>query len=117
MKQTAKIMAVAAALFVGSLAIFSSPTIAGSAYAGEADMSGGEMSPRSLYVQNCARCHGTNGKAETPLGRRLEADALNGVSASKAARIIASGKGKMPSFRRKLTPAQISQIAGYVSTL
>jgi mono/diheme cytochrome c family protein len=114
MKKTAKIIAMCAALCVGALATFSSPR-AGFTYAG--DMSGGEMSPQSLYVQNCARCHGKDGKSDTPTGRRLKADDLNGVSASKAARIIASGKGKMPSFKRKLTAAQISQIAGYVSTL
>ena len=77
------------------------------------------MSPRTLYVQNCARCHGSNGKAQTALGKRLEADDLTASTASiaKITRQITNGKGKMPSFRRKLTSEQIASLAGYVKSL
>lgn len=78
-----------------------------------------EASPRSLYVQNCARCHGSNGKAQTTLGRKLEADDLTASSAStaKIIRTVTNGRGKMPSFRKKLSKAQIESIAGYVRSL
>lgn len=75
-------------------------------------------SPRSLYVQNCARCHGSDGKSQTALGRKLDADNISGgTSTSKTVRLVTNGKGKMPSFKRKLTAAQINQIADYVKSL
>lgn len=76
-------------------------------------------SPRTLYLQNCARCHGANGKAQTELGKRLEADDLTTSSAStaKIIRTITNGRGDMPSFKKKLTTAQIVSIAGYVRSL
>jgi mono/diheme cytochrome c family protein len=75
-------------------------------------------SPRTLYVQNCARCHGSNGKAETALGRKLDAaDLTGGRSIAGITRIVKSGKGKMLSFRKRLTAKQIADIAGYVHSL
>ena len=82
-------------------------------------VSDGVTSPRSLYMQNCARCHGANGKAETALGKKLEADDLTASTAStaKVIRTITNGRGKMPSFRKKLTATQIKSVAEYVKTL
>lgn len=82
----------------------------------------GAVSPRSLYVQNCARCHGSDGRSDTKEGRRLEADDLTtgdakGISNDKLTRVIKNGRGKMPGFGKKLTPAQIAQIASYVRSL
>lgn len=76
-------------------------------------------SPRSLYAQNCARCHGSNGKAQTALGKKLEADDLTASSASKdkIIRTVTNGRGDMPSFKKKLSKAQIASIAGYVRSL
>ena len=73
-------------------------------------------SPRTLYVQNCAKCHGSNGKAQTALGKRLGADDLTAstASTSKIIRVITNGRGKMPSFKKKLSTKQISSLAGYV---
>ncbi len=83
---------------------------------------GNATSPRSLYVQNCARCHGSNGKGQTKEGRRLEADDLTssdakGISDAKRTRVITNGRGKMPGFGKKLTAAQIAQVASYVRSL
>ena len=103
------VFAAAAGVFV-----FASETATTSSAAGVDDLS----SPRTLYVQNCARCHGSDGKAETRLGRKYKADDISGgVGVNKTIRIVTSGKGHMPSFKRKLTAAQISQIASYVSGL
>ena len=84
-------------------------------------MAAGETadSPRSLYVQNCANCHGADGRADTAKGRELDADDLTtakvqNMSTAKIIRVITNGKGDMPALGRKLTPAQIRSIAGYV---
>jgi cytochrome c553 len=75
-------------------------------------------SPRTLYVQNCARCHGGDGKANTTLGRKYKADDISGgTGVNKTIRIVTNGKGHMPSFKKRLTAAQIAQIANYVSSL
>src|ERR1043166_3932000 len=106
-----KVTAVAAVSIVAGGAFLFARTPAGSA-------SAEPVSPRSLYSQNCARCHGANGKAQTRLGRKLEADDISGgMSTEKIIRTVTNGKGEMPSFRKKLTAAQIRQIADYVHSL
>lgn len=94
------------------------------AYLPLADNSAAERvsSPRSLYIQNCARCHGADGRAQTRLGKKLEADDLTtedvkNMSTAKIERVITNGRLDMPAFRRKLTRQQISQVAGYVRSL
>lgn len=76
-------------------------------------------SPRTLYIQNCARCHGANGKAQTELGKKLEAEDLTAstASTSKIIRTVTNGRDDMPSFGKKLTKAQIASLAGYVRSL
>ena len=76
-------------------------------------------SPRTLFLQNCARCHGSNGKAQTALGKKLEAEDLTASTAStaKIIRTITNGRASMPSFRKKLTTAQIASLAGYVHSI
>ena len=75
-------------------------------------------SPRTLYAQNCARCHGGDGKANTALGRKYKADDITGgVGTNKTIRIVTNGKGHMPSFKKRLSAAQIAQLANYVHSL
>ena len=114
MRNLAKLGAVMAFLMTGIFVFASGETRTTAAAAYE-----GEASPRSLYVQNCARCHGSNGKAQTRLGRKLEADDLTTSTASEAKiiRMITNGQGDMPSFRKKLNAAKIASIAGYVQSL
>ncbi|MEO6656500.1 MAG: c-type cytochrome [Pyrinomonadaceae bacterium] len=97
-----------------------SATLAGWAHAAPAaGRSNQSVSPRSLYVQNCARCHGVDGKAQNALGKKLEADDLTASTAStaKIIRTITNGRGDMPSFRKKLTTKQIASLASYVHSL
>lgn len=79
----------------------------------------GETSPRTLYVQNCARCHGANGKSRTDLGMQLDADDLttSSASTSKIIRFITNGRGEMPGFKKKLSATQIASISRYVKSL
>jgi len=88
----------------------------------QANASADPVNPRSLFVQNCARCHGSDGRANTPVGRKLEAADLTDPdvrsrSAASISRIIRNGRPGMPAFRKKLSPAQIASIAGYVRSL
>ena len=118
LKNISKIGIVTGFFVVGAFFLFSNSAQASLANR-KAAATGEAMSPRSLYVQNCASCHGSNGKSQTAKGKQLEADDISGgdVSTSKAVRIITNGKGKMPGFKRKLSSAQISQIAEYIKSL
>jgi mono/diheme cytochrome c family protein len=79
---------------------------------------GNAVSSRSLYSTHCASCHGSDGRSNTKRGRETEADDITGgISTAKTIRIVKNGKGDMPSFKRKLTPAQITSVARYVATL
>lgn len=88
----------------------------------QANASGDLVTPRSLFVQNCARCHGSDGRANTPAGRKLEAADLTGPdvqarSVASISRTIRNGRPGMPAFGKRLSPAQIKSIAGYVRSL
>jgi mono/diheme cytochrome c family protein len=90
--------------------------------------SGSEMnfsnseSSRNLYLNNCARCHGADGKSQTELGRLNDSPDISGgksrrISTARLTRLITNGKGSMPGFGKKLTKAQISSIVKYVKSL
>ena len=80
---------------------------------------------RALYVDNCAACHkenGTGGKMEIE-GRKINPDDLTsekikGFSDDKIARYIRDGVEDegMPSFKDKLSDAQIAEVIKYVRT-
>ncbi len=115
MKNSIKLFVVAAVAAVGAIGIGSAATETGFA-------SGEASSPRSLYLQHCSKCHGADGRADTPKGRETDADDLTSASTKRAStakilRVITAGKGDMPGFGKKLTAAQIRQIAGYIRTL
>ena len=82
----------------------------------------GTAAPRDLYVKNCARCHGADGKSDTNLGKSLDADDLTGkgvqnMSEAKITRVISGGADNMPAFGKKLSATEITSIARYVKTL
>jgi mono/diheme cytochrome c family protein len=79
------------------------------------------VSTRELYLNNCARCHGPDGRGQTPQGRKYEVPDLvveaKDHSASKLTRVITNGKEDMPAFGKKLTRRQITALASYVRKL
>lgn len=76
-------------------------------------------SPRDLYLRNCARCHGADGKAQTELGRKLDAADLTAfkTSVKKNIKVITRGGDDMPAFGKKLKKSDISALANYVRGL
>ena len=80
----------------------------------------GKAKPVSaVYAQNCARCHGADGKG-TALGQSLEtpdltdADLQKKMSAAKIRKVILNGDGPMPAFKAKLKAAEVTALIGYV---
>ncbi len=77
---------------------------------------------RSLYLSNCARCHGADGSADTESGRLYDVPAISGgrlrrKSKTRLTSIITRGGGSMPGFGKKLTKQQIASLVNYVRTL
>jgi cytochrome c6 len=87
-----------------------------------ADEAAGSAPARKLYLKNCARCHGADGKSETELGKRDDAPDLTesyvkNKSRKHAANVIANGADGMPAFGKKLTKAEITSLVGYIRVL
>ena len=112
-------LGVVLAFLIAGVFIFSTRETQAISVSASAATSDGLASPRTLFIQNCARCHGANGKAQTALGLKLEADDLTASTAStaKIIRTITNGRGDMPSFRKKLNSKQIASLAAYVRSL
>lgn len=116
MKTFVKLFCVAsfAALFISSIVISSSTPAEAAGGAGE--------SSRSLYVSNCARCHGGDGRGDTELGRLNDAPDISGgkarrLGSARVTRLISKGAGSMPGFGKKLTKKQIASIVAYTNGL
>ena len=70
-----------------------------------------------IYTASCAACHGADGRAKTGKGKRAGATDFTGEWSSdedRCLKLIAKGKGEMPAFKNKLTPAQIRSVFEYV---
>jgi mono/diheme cytochrome c family protein len=71
-----------------------------------------------LFNRNCARCHGADGRGDTPSGHLFKAPDFtdaewwkknSGITTSRNLRsVVAHGKAGMPGFGKKLTRAQIN---------
>jgi mono/diheme cytochrome c family protein len=81
--------------------------------------------PAALFARACAPCHGKDGKARTPVGRKLK---VKDLTLSKAddrqiAEQIREGKKgedgltRMPSFKESLKSDEIEALIRYVKTL
>ncbi len=79
---------------------------------------------KAVYVKECQSCHGKSGKGDGPSAAQLDVQAgdLSGTATqahSDGALFwkISEGRKPMPSFKKKLTEAQIWQSVVYMRTL
>lgn len=84
----------------------------------------GAGEPAAIFSEYCASCHGLDGRARTPAGRKLgarslvestippaevETQILEGVLDKK-------GQPRMPGFKDRLAPAEVAALVEYVRT-
>jgi mono/diheme cytochrome c family protein len=71
---------------------------------------------KALFLENCATCHGEDGKADTPKGKNLmarkfaDAEWQAGEADSALIKSVTNGKEDMPPFGKKLTKEQIESL-------
>lgn len=73
------------------------------------------------YKAKCAACHGAKGAGDTVLGRSMNIRDLGSAEVQKQSdeelrSIINTGKGRMPSFNRKLSQEQINELVNWIRT-
>jgi mono/diheme cytochrome c family protein len=81
-------------------------------------------SARVLYIENCARCHGADGRGLTPMGKVFGAKDLTDAGWWKRERVgekrltasIHDGRNQMPAFGKKLSKADIAALVALVKT-
>ncbi len=75
-----------------------------------------EDHPSALYKEFCAKCHGEDGKANTPKGKQLmaqdftDADWQAEETDAELMKAVADGGEDMPPFGKKLTKEQIESL-------
>ena len=80
-------------------------------------------SAASLYAKYCDSCHGKDGRAKTfkakfNHARNLtDADWQGAVSDERIFNSISNGRGKMPSFNKKMAEAEIETLVLYIRAL
>ena len=80
-----------------------------------------ELPTETLFRQKCSKWHGVDGTGDTSLGRIFNTPDFTDSgwwtkhsNPRELVNTITRGKKNMPAFRKKLTKAQISSLAGYV---
>ena len=77
----------------------------------------------TLYDEHCDTCHGKDGRAKTFKGRFRKARDLTDaqwqaeVTDERLFNSITHGRGKMPSFKKKLSTEQVESLVAYVRGL
>jgi len=72
--------------------------------------------PSALFVQYCVKCHGQDGKGETPKGKQLMArdftdeEWQSSKSDADLIKTVTKGGEDMPAFGKKLTAEQIEAL-------
>lgn len=75
-----------------------------------------EDHPSALFKEYCAKCHGEDGKANTPKGKQLmaqdftDADWQAEETDEELIKIVTRGGEDMPPFGKKLTKEQIESL-------
>jgi cbb3-type cytochrome c oxidase subunit III len=74
---------------------------------------------QAIFQEQCVGCHGADGKAQTDMGKTIQAadltsGAVQGQSDSKLEKTIKSGNAKMPSFDGKLSDDEIASVVAYI---
>jgi len=82
----------------------------------------GQDSTESIYKAKCAACHAADGSGDTAMGKKLAVESFSAPAVAKLSdaafiEITTKGKGKMPSYDKKITDDQIKDLVKYIRSL
>ncbi|MBC7932330.1 MAG: cytochrome c [Rubrivivax sp.] len=114
-----------AATLAAALCFAAAPALRADATQGNKNANGASETTdaAALYKKHCDTCHGKDGRSKTMKGKFKGARNLTDaqwqadVTDERLFNSISNGKGKMPSFKKKLTEAQIESLVAYVRGL
>lgn len=80
------------------------------------------QSGESTFKAKCAMCHGADGLASSSMSKMLKVPSVKSpdfrkLTASEMVADTTNGKNKMPSYKGKLSEAQIREVVAYMRTL
>jgi mono/diheme cytochrome c family protein len=83
---------------------------------------GGGPDGAAIYKSKCAMCHGPDGAGLTPMGKNMKLRDLRTADVQKRtdtdlAAVIANGKGRMPAYKAKMTPADIDALVTFIRSI
>ncbi len=112
--------ALTAGLALFALAVF----ISGSrTYAGTETSVASPSDAKTTFDAKCAKCHGKDGRAKGLISKAkgvrnlTDAKWQEDVSDERLFNSISNGRGKMPSFKKQLSEADINALVAYVRSL
>ena len=124
MKRTRGWVGRAAALLLAATILFTLSTEDGPVSAQRRNTKPNAAVIGDLFKANCARCHGADGRGDTPLGQSYSVPDFtdpdwwrlnpNKTGRGKMLSLVAKGKDEMPAFEKKLTRSQIELLVDYV---
>ncbi len=90
--------------------------------AGLATLAGGSDAGEELYAANCAKCHGDDGRAQTPVGKAMKATSLvdpQWAAEDSASALVSAFRenSKHKAIAGKLSDEDLLAIAGHVRQL
>ena len=87
------------------------------ALASSASIASGAFAPSKLFVERCAKCHGEDGRAQTPKGQKMKArdftdpDFQKGKTDAQLIDAVTNGTEKdMPPFGKVLSAEEIEKL-------
>ena len=123
MKRTGTAKFLWPAMLLLAVALFAGCRSTGPLARQEANYQPSQVNTRGLFVENCATCHGKDGRAKTFHGWLVGAQNLTDMQWQEKTtdddiiRAIKTGPGAMPAFENKLSPSEIQALATYVRSL
>jgi mono/diheme cytochrome c family protein len=75
------------------------------------------LTANSVFLENCAKCHGKTATGRHFGGPSLLSEKTAGMSAGDLHNVITNGKGHMPKYAGKLTSEEIGTLVQQIKAL
>ena len=74
------------------------------------------LTANPVFQNNCAKCHGKSAGGRFMAGPSLVSEKVTSAAADGLRDVITNGKGRMPKFSGKLSPAEIDTLVQQIKS-